>query len=106
MLYNSKAASSKFAQIIRVPEVYLCTTCNMGACDFHMYALNCWACSPWASGIHIRQIPCYNCYILVLYYICFYHILAITDLILLSTKFILILPLTLDRISVAPGRLS
>ena len=37
MLYNSKAASSKFAQIIRVPEVYLCTTCNMGACDFHMY---------------------------------------------------------------------
>ena len=53
LLYKeAEILTSNFRQIIRVPEV-LHITCNICTHDLpDMYAL-----SPWASGIHIRQIP-------------------------------------------------
>ena len=47
-----KAKACELGQTFRVPEV-IHITCNTGARDSpDMYAL-----SPWALGMHIRQIP-------------------------------------------------
>ena len=44
--------------VVTMAMEVLHNTCNMCICDLpDMYALIPQACSPWSSGIHIRQIP-------------------------------------------------
>ena len=62
-----------------MPEV-IHSTCNMGTRDSpDMYALSPRACSPRASGIHIRQIP--RAHVTTITYVLQYQYYALEDII-------------------------